>query len=307
MGQYSAFYGRNLEVNREAIRMLYRFSPLRYPGGKGKLAEYIQAIFIENNLNDGHYVEPYAGGAGIALALLFMENASHIHINDLNTGVYAFWFSILNDTENFFRKLHDTEVTVDQWFKQRQVLRNLQDHSKTEIGFATFFLNRTNRSGIINAGMIGGNGQTGNWKIDARYNKKDLLERIERIVDFKNRISVYNMDACQFIKEIQPNLPKKTLIYFDPPYYKKGSGLYENHYESDDHSQIGKFIQTQVRRPWVVSYDNVEPIRNIYKYRRQKIYNIGYSVRNVYNGSEVLVYSDNISIPNINNPLKIYA
>lgn len=119
--------------------MLNRFSPLRYPGGKGKLAEYIQVIFSQNDLNDGHYVEPYAGGAGVALALLFMENAGHIHINDLNFGIYAFWFSILNDTENFAKKLVDTEVSVDQWQRQKQVLRHFKDYSKTEIGFATFF------------------------------------------------------------------------------------------------------------------------------------------------------------------------
>lgn len=153
--------------------------------------------------------------------------------------------------------------------------------------------------------MIGGNEQSGNWKIDARYNKRDLLERIERIVDFRNRISVYNMDACQLIDNIQPSLPKKSLIYFDPPYYVKGGRLYEDHYRSDDHSKLGEFIQINVRHPWIVSYDNVEPIREIYRNRRKITYSIGYSARKAYCGSEVMVYSDNIVIPNIENPLKI--
>ena len=287
--------------------MLNRFSPLRYPGGKGKLAEYVQAVFNQNDLNDGHYVEPYAGGAGVALALLFMENASHIHINDLNTAVHAFWHSVLNDTETFCKMVSDTEVNAEEWLKQKTILRNPDEHSKTSLGYAMFFLNRTNRSGILNAGMIGGNDQTGNWKIDARYNKAELIERIERVAAFKSRISLYNLDACALIREVQPMLPPKSLIYFDPPYYMKGDRLYENHYKANDHTALGDFIQRDVLRPWIVSYDNVEPIREIYQSRRQKIYAIGYSARNVYNGSEVIIYSDNIDIPNIENPLKVSA
>jgi DNA adenine methylase len=287
--------------------MLNRFSPLRYPGGKGKLAEYLQAIFEENNLNDGHYVEPYAGGAGAALALLFMENASHIHINDLNAGVFAFWHSILNDTENFCKKVFDTEVTIAEWAKQKYILQNPSKHSSLEHGFAMFFLNRTNRSGIINGGAIGGNDQSGNWKIDARYNKPDLIERIERVASFRTRITLYNLDACNLIKKIQNKLPKNSLIYFDPPYYMKGDSLYENHYKAKDHAALGEFIQKQVKNHWIVSYDNVQPIKDIYAGCRQKIYAIGYSARSVYSGSEVIIYSDQLRIPDIENPLKISA
>ncbi|GGB02226.1 DNA methyltransferase [Brucella endophytica] len=287
--------------------MLNRFSPLRYPGGKGKLAEYVQAIFNQNNLNDGHYVEPYAGGAGVALALLFTGNASRVHINDLNTAVYAFWHSVLNNTDEFCRKVWDTEISVEEWNKQKLILRNPNDNSSIDVGYAMFFLNRTNRSGVINAGIIGGKNQTGKWKIDARYNKKELVERIERITSFNTKISLYNLDACALIERIQDIIPKKSLIYFDPPYYMKGDRLYENHYKADDHAALGKFIQEKVQRPWIVSYDNVAQIREIYRERRQKIYEIGYSVRKVYNGSEVIVFSDDISVPVIENPLKISA
>lgn len=287
--------------------MLNRFSPLRYPGGKGKLAEYVQTIFDLNDLNDGHYVEPYAGGAGVALALLFMENASQIHINDLNVGVYSFWHAVLNDTEEFCKKVSDTEVSPQEWLKQKAILKNQDAHSMTDVGYAMFFLNRTNRSGIINAGMIGGNDQTGNWKIDARYNRVDLIDRIERIAAFRSRINLYNLDACTLIKEIQPKLPSKTLIYFDPPYYMKGDRLYENHYKAEDHAALGAFIQTGVKLPWIVSYDNVDHIREIYKPRRQKVYAIGYSARNVYNGSEVIIYSDSINIPDVEDPLRLSA
>jgi DNA adenine methylase len=285
--------------------VLNRYSPLRYPGGKGKLASYMAAVFDINRLNDGHYVEPYAGGAGVALALLFMEHASHIHINDLNKGVHSFWHAILNEPDAFLQKLNDTPVNVGEWLQQKRILNNQETETKLDVGFAMFFLNRTNRSGIVNAGVIGGKNQTGNWKIDARFNKLELSRRIEKIASFRNRISLYNLDACELIRVITPSLPINSLIYFDPPYFMKGDSLYENHYKDNDHAILGNFIETEVKHNWIVSYDNVKPIREIYSKYRQLTYAIGYSAREVYNGSEVIIYSHGMNIPETQNPLKM--
>lgn len=65
-------------------------SPLRYPGGKGKVADYFKQIFRDNSLYDGVYVEPYAGGASVALSLLFNEYVSKIIINDIDRSIFAF-------------------------------------------------------------------------------------------------------------------------------------------------------------------------------------------------------------------------
>jgi DNA adenine methylase len=285
--------------------MQNRFSPLRYPGGKAKLSAYVENIFDINELNDGHYVEPYAGGAGVALALMFSERASHIHINDINLGVYAFWHSVLYETEELSKKIADTVVSIEQWAIQKSIMKNAHEATLLEIGFAMFFLNRTNRSGIINAGVIGGQKQDGNWKIDARYNKLELLERIEHIAEYRDRISLYNLDACKLIESIAPKLPSKSLIYFDPPYYMKGNSLYENHYKPEDHQAIFDMIKSNVNTHWIVSYDNVAPIREIYAGMRQLIYDIGYSARDVYNGSEVIIFSQGLAIPTTQNPLKL--
>lgn len=287
--------------------MQNRYSPLRYPGGKGKMTEYIRLLFETNQLNDGHYVEPYAGGAAVALALLFLENASRIHINDLNRAVYAFWHTVLYETDALCKKIFNAEVTIKEWLVQKEIHQNKDTASLLELGYATFFLNRTNRSGIINGGVIGGNQQTGQWKIDARFNKKDLISRIEKIALFANRIDLYNLDACDFLKKITPTLPPQTLIYLDPPYYAKGKGLYQAHYKNQDHAILGEWIQNNLKHPWIVSYDDLPPIREIYCQRRQQGYAIGYSARNIYAGSEVMIYSDNMLIPDVINPLKLTA
>lgn len=285
--------------------MQNRFSPLRYPGGKGKLTEYIRLIFETNGLNGGHYVEPYAGGAAVALSLLFLENASHIHINDLNRSIYAFWYCVLNETEEFCRKISKTRVSATQWRNQKAIQENRDSEDLLDVGYSTFFLNRTNRSGIIgNGGMIGGVEQTGRWLIDARFNKKELIERIQKVASFSSRISLYNLDACVLLKKISSKLPEKTLLYLDPPYYVQGKRLYQHHYDHDDHVTVANVVRTLSHR-WVVSYDDVEPIHKMYKGCRKRVYGIGYSARNAYEGSEVVFFSQQLVVPKVDNPLKI--
>lgn len=272
-------------------------TPLRYPGGKGKFAHFIKSIFEANDLLDGHYAEPYAGGAGVALELLFHEYASKIHINDLDYAVYAFWHSAVHDTDLLCKLIWDTPVTIEKWHEQKYILSNMQNFSIVEVALATFFLNRTNRSGILKAGVIGGQGQSGTWKLDVRFNKEDLIKRIELIGRFKDRISVYNLDAIDFISTIDKKINSKTLIYLDPPYYVKGAGLYRNFYTHQDHVEIAQSL-SNIGHPWIVSYDDVPQIKEIYKQYRQDEYFLSYTAQEKKKGSEVMIYGPTIKVPN---------
>ena len=272
-------------------------SPLRYPGGKAKISSFVQELIIQNDLLDGVYVEPYVGGGSVALCMLFNECVSDIYINDIDLSIYAFWYSVLTDSERFCRLIHDTPVNMNVWRRQRDIQANKFQEDLLTVGFSTFFLNRTNRSGILNAGVIGGNDQTGNYKIDARYNKSELMKRISRIAEYSDRIHLFNLDALQMINDLCPKLPEKTLFYFDPPYYVKGKGLYLNHYDNDDHSKIANVIKNLPRFKWIVSYDNVEFITSLYSDLRQKIFELNYSASNSGKGKEVMIFSNNLIIP----------
>lgn len=271
-------------------------TPLRYPGGKGKFSHFIKQIFEVNNLHDGHYAEPYAGGAGVALELMFHEYASVIHINDLDPAIFSFWQSVVYHTDDICRVINDTPVTMENWHKFKAVLANPHDCSVIDLAMATFFLNRTNRSGILKAGVIGGKEQAGKWKLDVRYNKPDLIKRIELIGKYKNRIRLYNEDAFGFIGNIIPTLPHKSLTYLDPPYYIKGSGLYRNFYVHDDHVQIASALDS-IDKPWIVSYDNVDEIKEIYSKYHQDEYFLSYTAQQKKKGSEVMIYGPKIIAP----------
>ena len=176
-------------------------TPLRYPGGKRRLVNLVAEVIEANGLHDIDYVEPYAGGASIGLALLFNEYASAIHINDLSRPVFAFWKSVLDETEPLCRRIDETPVTMEEWHRQHEVYLYRHEADLFDLGFAAFFLNRTNRSGIISGRMIGGKGQTGRWKLDARFNKRELTRRIRKIGRYRTRISVSQQDASSFIDE----------------------------------------------------------------------------------------------------------
>jgi len=277
--------------------MINNATPLRYPGGKQKLTPFVFEIMQENNLIGGDYAEPYAGGAGIAINLLLSGAASKIHLNDSSYAVYSFWHSILNETEKFCRRISRAALTIDEWQKKQYIVSNPKKFNKLDVGFAMFYLNRCNRSGILNAGVIGGLSQDGKWKMDARFPRNSLIHRIELIASHKKNIKIRNWDAEKFIASYISKLPKKTLIYFDPPYFNKAKNLYKNHYKPKDHERIARSIQCITRHPWIVSYDNAKEILSSYKKRETFIYSLQYSAFKAYKGSEVFIFSDKVSIP----------
>ena len=240
------------------------FSPLRYPGGKAKLGPWLAELITYNNLNNTTYIEPYAGGAGASLYLLFNNYVKKIIINDIDIAIYAIWHSILNETDHFIKKLINTNIDIKTWEDQKEIITHPEKYSLFDLGFAAFFLNRTNVSGVIKGGPIGGKNQQGKFKIDARFKKNELINRIKNIAEYRKKIEIYNKDAIEFITQIKNNMSNKYFIYLDPPYYMKGSQLYRNHYKPNDHVKIASKIKN-LKFPWLITYDNCEEIKNLYQ------------------------------------------
>ncbi len=274
------------------------FSPLRYPGGKGKLQTFVRDLIRANDLEGGSYSEPYAGGASVALGLLMEDHVSEVHINDIDEGIFSFWHSILNYPDEFLRKLWDAPLTVEEWQRQNYIRRNKNEFDQLDVGFSTFYLNRTNRSGVINAGVIGGLDQSGNYKIDARFNKEGLAKRIMAVACHKAHIHISQQDAIDFITTTLPQRGAKGLVFLDPPYYLKGSKLYTSFYKHDDHVKVAEAIKSSPHKHWIVTYDNVEQIENIYDLTDKVIYNLRYSLNHKSTGgSEILFHSPNVKLP----------
>ena len=281
---------------------LNNYSPLRYPGGKAAIADTFSALLDANGiLKNGTYCEPFAGGAGVALTLLLKKRVGRIIINDYDPCIVAFWMAIIKDGPQFIQRIKDIDVSIDEWVRQRKVYNGARRSDlcsrdrRFQIGFATFFLNRCNRSGILpNAGPIGGFRQEGKYLIDARFRKDVLCERIQIIYENRNNILVTSDDAEKFLDRL-PGLveePKNTFLYLDPPYYERGNQLYLNFYGDDNHRSLAKKIAHFRFCPWVMTYDDCESIRAIYgEYQKLKLsaLELMYSMQKVRKTKEILI------------------
>lgn len=252
------------------------YSPLRYPGGKGAFANFLAQVIVRNP-DVQYYAEPYAGGAGAALSLLSNGYVKEIYLNDKDVFIYSFWKAMKMNPDEFIRRVHETPVTPVEWKKQKELYNNpskLKTATVLDIGFCTFFLNRCNRSGILYAGPIGGKKQNGKWKIGTRFNKPNLVKRLEVIKKLRKRIHVNREDAIDYMRCFSQKhkgiSSKQTLFYLDPPYYLQGKKLYkDNYYIDEDHIALSKYLNTFSEK-WLLSYDDTEFIRDLYSNNSRK-------------------------------------
>lgn len=268
------------------------YSPLRYPGGKGQIYKYMIKLLSDNNLEGCTYIEPFAGGAGLAMRLLFEGKVESVIINDFDRSIYAVWYSILYKTDEFISMIQSVDITVEEWKIQKKIQENKEDVDLLTLGFSTFFLNRTNRSGIIKGGIIGGINQNGKYKIDCRFNKESLIELIIKISGLEDKIELYNLDAIEFIDTVKSN--RNQFYFIDPPYYKKGQSLYTNFFTHEDHLNLSRFIKKNLRSKKVlISYDDCDEIKKMYRVYNQEVKELNYFVETKRKGKEIFI-SNNI-------------
>lgn len=270
-------------------------TPLRYPGGKTKNYRFVKTILDANDLH-GTYIEPFAGGAGLAIKLLLYGDVKKIVINDSDRAIYSFWRCVLEHTEDLCAFIETVPLTREEWEKQRYIYMNKEKFDELELGKATFYLNRTNISGVIKGGLIGGNSQNGNYKMDARFNRKNLIRKIRDISLYKDSIDLYSYDVFDLFELGILNKYHNSIINFDPPYVKKGSQLYMNYFTYEDHEKLRNII-AKIHRKWIVTYDNCELIEDLYKKYRKSYVDIRYSINESKKTQELVFFSKNLILP----------
>lgn len=276
---------------------MHFISPLRYPGGKGKLGPYFARLLSEQTFSIDVYAEPYAGGAGAGLFLLSQGHIGRLLINDLNPGIGAFWRSILLETDEFLARMEAELISLDSWHKHREVYLNPAGQSDLTLGFATFFLNRANRSGILTARPIGGLEQTGNWKIDARFNKPNLASRIRYIKTLSSQIIVTQKPALEFLAAVSRRVGP-VLMYVDPPYLVQGEELYMTEHSWAEHEKLARVL-TNSRHPWILTYDADDRVRNLYPSNRCLGYSISHTAQTQKVGREFMLFSQDLRVQDV--------
>ena len=271
-------------------------SPLRYPGGKGCLAPFIADLIAAQRMRPTEYAEPFAGGAGAALRLLINEQVRVVHINDLNPGIAALWRCVFFETEAFVQRIENGAVSMDAWETHRAVYESPSGASDLDLGFATFFLNRCNRSGILSARPIGGLQQAGRWKLDARFNRSNLAERVRLLSQYRQRVRITQLDARAFLSNLAAS-GIRVLAYVDPPYLVQGDALYMDSLSAEDHVDLAEHLRASPI-PWFLTYDAHERVTTeLYKGLRTVQFNIAHTAQVQHVGSEYAVFSDGLELP----------
>ncbi len=249
-----------------------------------------------NGLGDRAVAEPFAGGAGAALTLLFLEETHEIYINDADPSIYSFWWTLVNRPEPFLTMVSETRVSMAEWRRQRDIYRSRGRVSRLRRGFAAFFLNRCNRSGIImNGGPIGGVTQKGKWRLDARFTKSELLRRCERVAEYRERIQVSGEDGLQFLERVDPGT---TFFFIDPPYFQKGATLYLNTIDAKYHEDLAARLRTMPDAAWALTYDNCAEVRRLYRgWASVRPFTLRYAASERRCGKEVLVSPKWMRVP----------
>jgi DNA adenine methylase len=271
-------------------------SPLRYPGGKAKLAAFVGELISAQKPRPSRYVEPFAGGGGVGLRLLFEERVDEIVLNDLNPGIAAFWRALFNDPAGMIELIQERPVTVDEWRLQRATYES-RDAPDLQLGFATLFLNRTNRSGILKARPIGGLDQTGNWKIDARYNADALADRVRLLSRYATRVTITEGDGVSLVgSELRD---PKSFVYADPPYLVQGDRLYLDAMTAADHQRLADILRAAPNR-WLLTYDADARITSeLYAGNRCAEFSMAHSAGPQRTGLEYAVFPDNLAVPSL--------
>ena len=277
-------------------------SPLRYPGGKTALGPFLAETIALNGLANCAYFEPFAGGAGAALWLLRKGIVSEVHINDLDPCVAAFWRAALGEPDRFSDAIMSAKLDIDEWKRQRDIYTAKDASKPFELGFATFYLNRCNRSGVLaDAGPIGGYAQTGKWKMDARFYRESLATRVRELGRSSDRIHLSDMDAHRFLIEKLPRGRGRSRVfaYLDPPYWEKGGRLYLNSYAPERHRELALYMQRQRALRWVMSYDDTPQVERLYADADVHRFSWRYNINEPRDATELLIAPRNLQLPSL--------
>lgn len=260
------------------------------------MAGLLSQIRRLNGLGDRAIAEPFAGGAGASLTLLYLEETHEIYINDVDPAIHDFWWTVVNRPQPFVDMLAKARVSMAEWHRQREVYTDCGYVSRLRRGFSAFYLNRCNRSGIImNGGPIGGMNQTGKWKLDARFNKPELLRRCEKISEYRGRIHVSCRDGIEFIERLDA---ESTLFFIDPPYFVKGKTLYLNALDEEYHAGLAARLKSMGNTAWVLTYDDCPEIRRMYRgWATIRPFSLRYSAADRRSGKEVLIAPKWMQLP----------
>ncbi len=269
-------------------------SPLRYPGSKRRLAGFIRKTLEINDFRPKLYIEPFIGGASVALQLLVDDVVDQVILIDIDPLIAHFWEAVFFDTSWLVNQILSIDVSLEKWNE----FKTFKPKSKRDFALTCLFLNRTSFSGIMRneVGPLGGRDQQSIYKINCRFPRETLVKRIKRISQYRDKVfAIWVCSWSEGMKKIRKlqksqNLTSESVfLYFDPPFFEKGESLYRHYFVDKDHSELRDFL-LHLNDYWILSYDSAHKFDLLY----------GDAIKNNTNGTKKkdieLIYSTGVMV-----------
>ncbi len=244
-------------------------SPLRYPGGKRRLAPYVAATLAENDLRPNVFVEPYAGGASVALELLHFDLVDKVVLGDQDALITSFWQTVVSDVDWLCEQVEQISLDLALW--ERMKVGRFR--SRRSMALACLYLNRTSFNGSLHpsAGPIGGKAQVSEYAIGCRFPRERLIQRLRACAAMGDRIEVAApQDAMRTLRETRDRAhrdERSVFFYLDPPFWSKSDKLYRRSFTELDHEHLADALHW-VSDPFLLSYDPAPEVVELYKGHR---------------------------------------
>ena len=241
-------------------------NPLRYPGSKASFASSVGAFVTACGYTGFEIVEPFAGSASVSIDLVSSGVCSKAILIERDPLLYAFWSAVFFDTRRLCNRINKLSIDLGTWHDLRPLLaiNSPDEYELIDLAVAGLFFNRTNFSGVLHAGPIGGQQQKSVYKVNCRFNKDDLIARIRAIAKLQNRVEVIFSDALGFLETQKEAVNQNRFYYVDPPYFVQGEKLYRYSFELSQHKQLAKVL-SELKAPWLLSYDRHPVIEMLYE------------------------------------------
>ena len=245
-------------MDHEVVKMKNK-SPLRYPGGKTRackvLDEKVRDHFGDTLSKCTTLISPFFGGGSFEF---YLQNTYGFNIvaNDKFAPLSNFWNVCQHQQDQLCKELYTyiDKVTKADFTTYRDTI--MDEKNPLQQAVLYFIINRCSFSG---ATLSGG--------FSAEASKKRFTtSSVDRIKNLDlSKFTISNQDFEDFINTHADN--PTTILFLDPPYYlEKKSKLYGKKgdmHEHFDHKKLFECLSTKTN--WMMTYNNCDYVKNLYK------------------------------------------
>lgn len=237
--------------------------PFRYPGGKFYALNLLRPFLC---VEHDEFREPFVGGGTV---FFNKPKSSFNWINDIDKELITTYQVMSNPIlrKELVNALGKEIASKERW----KEIFCWKPKNSFEIALRYYYLNRTSFSGKLISAAWG-------YRPKRSLPPERWQERILPCGSKLEGVKITNYDFEQVITA--PSSGKQIFMFLDPPYFKPPKKKhYRNGFTIDDHMRLARVLKN-TKYKFLLTYDDVDEIHNLYKWANINEVNFFYRVDN---------------------------